>query len=357
MIDFENSSKTYLKSIILLNEKGNNEKIMSNKTEKIKLSKWLDKNIPAYFPNKGMLIEIIENIAEATIPIRGLLERGITSREISHRMNLEKPMDKSINLYDEEQIHEDVLTHGIIIQALKERDVKYAFVASEESEPILGDGTFGITIDPVDGSSNVAVNRTVGTIVGIYNQQGNIICAFYALYGIFTNLVIAINGIVAEFILDTSPYSMTFYHYVFQEIKKMPNPIKGGIRCLGGDPKMWSLKCKNYESKLIAQKLKDRYSGSFVGDFHAILKFGGLYGYFPSPKPKIRLYYEWYPLAFIIRTLGGNFIAIGDENNVDSTILMEEIKPLTKQNVKEIHTIVCGGILGSEKVIDLFLNL
>ncbi|MCJ7650638.1 MAG: hypothetical protein MUP85_18665, partial [Candidatus Lokiarchaeota archaeon] len=67
--------------------------MMSNKTEKIKLSKWLDKNIPGYFPNKGMLIEIIENIAEATIPIRGLLERGITSREISHRMNIQKPKD------------------------------------------------------------------------------------------------------------------------------------------------------------------------------------------------------------------------------------------------------------------------
>jgi len=327
----------------------------SNITEKIKLSKWLDKNIPAYFPNKGLLIEIIENIAEATIPIRGLLERGITSREISYRMNIKKPINGSINLYDEEQIHEDVLTHGIIIQSLKERDVKYSFVASEEAEPILGDGEFGITIDPVDGSSNVAVNRTVGTIVGIYNQQGNIICAFYALYGIFTNLVIAINGIVAEFILDTSPYSMTFYHYVFQEIKQMVNYL-GGIRCLGGDPKMWSTKCRNYQNKLIELKLKDRYSGSFVGDFHAILNFGGLYGYFPSPKPKIRLYYEWYPLAFIIKTLGGNFVAIGDDKDVDKIILMEEIEPLQRNNVKEIHAMVCGGILGSEKIIDLFLT-
>ncbi len=327
----------------------------SNITEKIKLSKWLDKNIPAYFPNKGLLIEIIENIAEATIPIRGLLERGITSREISYRMNIKKPINRSINLYDEEQIHEDILTHGIIIQALKEKDVKYSFVASEEAEPILGDGEFGITIDPVDGSSNVAVNRTVGTIVGIYNQQGKIICAFYALYGIFTNLVIAINGIVAEFILDTSPYSMTFYHYVFQEIKQMVNYL-GGIRCLGGDPKMWSTKCRNYENKLIELKLKDRYSGSFVGDFHAILNFGGLYGYFPSPKPKIRLYYEWYPLAFIIKTLGGNFVAIGDDKDVDKIILMEEIEPLQRNNVKEIHAMVCGGILGSEKIIDLFLT-
>ena len=55
---------------------------MNEKRENVKLSKWLDKNIPHYFSNKGDLIEIIEIIAEATIPIRGLLERGITSREI-----------------------------------------------------------------------------------------------------------------------------------------------------------------------------------------------------------------------------------------------------------------------------------
>ncbi len=329
---------------------------MNNKTENIKLTKWLDKNIPAYFPNKGILIEIIENIAEATIPIRGLLERGITSREISQRMNIQDPIEKTFNLYEEEQIHEDILTHGIILQALKEKGVKYSFVASEEAAPLLGDGSFGITIDPVDGSSNVAVNRTVGTIVGIYNEQGEIVCAFYALYGIFTNLIIAINGMVAEFILDTSPYSMTFYHYVFQENIQMPNPEKGGIRCLGGDPMMWTTKCKNYEKKLIELKLKDRYSGSFVGDLHAILKFGGIYGYFPCPKPKLRLYFEWFPLAFIVKTLGGNFIAIGDDKDVDKIILMDEIKPLQKKNVKEIHAVVCGGIVGSKNIIDLFLT-
>ena len=324
---------------------------------KKKLSNWLDENIPHYFQNKGSLIDLIEVIAEATIPIRGLLERGITSREIEHRMNIKAPSYPSINLYDEEQIHEDILTHGIILQAIKESGKKYLYIASEESDPVLGEGVFGITIDPVDGSSNVIVNRTVGTIVGIHNKKGAMVCAFYVLYGIFTNLVIAINGKVAEFVLDTSPYSMSFYHYVFQELKELPDLSRDGLRCMGGDPLNWSAKCIKYQNSLIENKFKERYSGSFVGDFHAILHFGGIYSYFSLTKPKIRYYYEWLPLAFIAITLGGKFLAVGDSKDPDKIRTIEDFPPLQLQNITDLHTKTCGGVLGNKKAIDLFLNL
>ncbi|MHA1293708.1 MAG: hypothetical protein ACTSQJ_13700 [Promethearchaeota archaeon] len=322
------------------------------KLEKIKLSKWLENNIPHYFPNKSEIINIIQLIADATIPIRGLLEKGITSRELHNRMNIEEPVEKTKNIYDEEQIHEDILTHSIILKTLQESGQNFAFIASEEAEPVLGEGKFGITIDPVDGSSNVAVNRTVGTIVGVYDQK-EIICAFYILYGIFTNMVIAINGKVAEFILDTVPYSLTFYHYVFLEFKTMPDLEEGGIRCLGGDSTKWSKKCKDFEMLLIKHHFKDRYSGSFVGDFHAILNYGGIYAYFPSPQGKLRLYYEWIPLAFIAKTLGGEFLVIDDKDNIK---YMKDVDSLTKDNVKRIHATVCGGLIGTKKIIDLFKN-
>ncbi|TFG06196.1 MAG: hypothetical protein EU539_08280 [Promethearchaeota archaeon] len=326
---------------------------MSQKIDKVKLSKWLEKNIPHYFPNKGDLIDLIETIAEATIPIRGLLEKGITSREIQYRMDIEEPKSK-LNIYDEEQIHEDILTHSIILKAIQELDTDFAFVASEEAEPILSNGKFGITTDPVDGSSNVAVNRTVGTIVGIYDNKGTIISSFYVLYGIFTNLILAINGKVAEFILDNSPYSMTFYHYVFYELKSLPNLKKGGIRCIGGDPRLWSDKCRIYEKSLIENDLKDRYSGSFVGDFHAIIHYGGVYAYFPQKgKAKIRLYYEWLPLAFIAKTLGGEFLIMDEDDRIRR---MDDIEPLNKKNIHEIHSTTCGGLIGSKAVVNWFLK-
>jgi fructose-1,6-bisphosphatase I len=328
----------------------------SSKKQNIKLSKYLEENVSSYTPNRGELIDIINTIAEATIPIRGLLERGITSHELNYRLNISDPQEISINIYEEEQIHEDVLTHSIILKAIQEGDADYAFIASEEAEPVLGKGNFGITIDPVDGSSNVAVNRTVGTIVGIFNKDGKIACSFYVLYGIFTNLIISINGKVAEFILDTTPYSTTFYHYVFLEELLLPNPKEGGIRCLGGNPNKWYQQCQNYKDVLIQKEFKDRYSGSFVGDFHAVLKYGGVYSYFLSPKPKIRLYYEWLPLAFIAKTLGGEFLIIGDEEDPEIVKKIEDVKPLNLNNVKEIHGTTCGGLIGSKNAVELFYS-
>lgn len=335
-----------------MNEKKNNQK---KKT--IKLSQYLEHNVSRYLSNRGELIDLINIIAEATIPIRGLLERGITSRELNYRMNITDPKETAINIYEEEQIHEDILTHSIILKAIQEGEANYAYIASEEADPVIGKGSFGITVDPVDGSSNVAVNRTVGTIVGIYNEEGEIICSFYALYGIFTNLILAINGKVSEFILDTTPYSMTFYHYILLEELSMPNPSKDGIRCMGGDPKEWAEKCRKYKETLINRDFKDRYSGSFVGDFHAVVKYGGIYSYFLSPKPKIRLYYEWLPLAFISKTLGGDFLIVGDEKDFNKVRTIEDIEPLKTENIKEIHSSICGGIVGSKNAVNLFLTL
>ncbi len=335
----------------------NNNKNMDKKNKTIKLSQYLEKNISRYLSNRSQLIDLINIIAEATIPIRGLLERGITSQELNCRMHFEEEQETAMNVYEEEQIHEDVLTHSIILKAIQEAEAKFAFIASEEAEPVMGDGSFGITIDPVDGSSNVAVNRTVGTIVGIFNSEGKIVCGFYALYGIFTNLILALNGKVSEFILDTTPYSMTFYHYVLLEEVSMPNPSQGGVRCMGGEPDEWSDRCKKYKEAIIHRNFKDRYSGSFVGDFHAVVKYGGIYSYFLSPKPKIRLYYEWLPLAFISKTLGGEFLIIGDQSDFDSVKSIEDVEPLTLENIENIHTSTCGGLIGSQKAVDLFLTI
>jgi fructose-1,6-bisphosphatase I len=324
--------------------------------KQIKLSKYLEENITKYTQNRGELIDLINTIAEATIPIRGLLERGITSHELNYRLDISEPQEMSINIYEEEQIHEDILTHSIILKAIQEGDVAFAFIASEEAEPVLGEGNFGITIDPVDGSSNVAVNRTVGTIVGIFDKKGEIVCSFYVLYGIFTNLILSIGGKVSEFILDTTPYSMTFYHFVFLEELALPNPQEGGIRCLGGNPIKWSKRCQKYKELLIEKYFKDRYSGSFVGDFHAVLKYGGVYSYFLSPEPKIRLYYEWLPLAFIAKTLGGEFLMIGDEKDPEVIEKIEDVQPLHVDDVKKIHMKTCGGLVGSKKAVDLYFQ-
>ncbi|HEY0088706.1 MAG TPA: hypothetical protein VGB37_07670, partial [Candidatus Lokiarchaeia archaeon] len=101
---------------------------MSSSGETLKLSKFLEKNLN--LSNKEGLINLIERIAEATLPIRGLLEKGITSREIHLRMDIDEPIEDSRNIYNEQQIHEDILTHSIILKSLQEGNADYSFIAS-----------------------------------------------------------------------------------------------------------------------------------------------------------------------------------------------------------------------------------
>ena len=135
----------------------------------------------------------------------------------------------------------------------------------------------------------------------------------------------------------------------------MPDKNEGGIKCLGGDPNKWSDKCRAYENLLVERKVKNRYSGSFVGDFHAIINYGGVYSYFlQEGEAKIRLYYEWLPLAFIAKTLGGDFIIIDDNDNISN---MESVELLTRENVKIIHAKTCSGLLGSKKAVNWFKEI
>ncbi|HEY0090500.1 MAG TPA: hypothetical protein VGB37_16740, partial [Candidatus Lokiarchaeia archaeon] len=175
------------------------------------------------------------------------------------------------------------------------------------------------------------------------------------LYGIFTNLILAVNGKVSEFVLDTTPYSMTFYHYVFHDYLSMPDPKEAAIRCIGGDSIYWSDKCKKYNQYLKEKHFKNRYSGSFVSDFHAIINIGGVYSYFlQKGKGKLRLYYEWLPLAFIAKTLGGEFLIIDEKDNLKT---MTEVEPLTKENVNKIHSVTCGALIGSKSAVNMFLDV
>ena len=80
-----------------------------------------------------------------------------------------------------------------------------------------------------------------------------------------------------------------------------------------------------------------------------------MYSYFlQKGKAKIRLYYEWLPLTFIVKTLGGEILIIDDSDDVK---YLEDIELLTRDNVLKIHTTTCGGLIGNEKAVNLFLSL
>ena len=71
----------------------------------------------------------------------------------------------------------------------------------------------------------------------------------------------------------------------------------------------------------------------------------------------IRVYYEWLPLAFIIKTLNGEFLIIGSTEDPNKVEKIEHIEPLTKTKVNKIHDVTSGGLLGSAIPVNLFLSL
>ena len=166
-----------------------------------------------------------------------------------------------------------------------------------------------ICFDPIDGSSNIDVNITVGTIFGLYQYDNNklisghnIVMAGYCLYGGSTQLILAKNNSVDMYSLINNNFKL-----IKKDIKIKD---KGKIFSINESNKY---KYKNPNiNKVIDELIKLNYNarwvGSLVSDAHRTLIKGGFFIY---PKNnlnktgKIRLIYEGYPIAYIIETAGG----------------------------------------------------
>lgn len=202
-------------------------------------------------------------------------------------------------------------------------------VASEELEDFIAfDNSQGakyiVAFDPLDGSSNIDVNVTIGTIFSIYRrvslsgtciaedflQKGTEqVAAGYVIYGSSTMLVYTTGSGVNGFTLDPSIGEFCLSHPDFKipatgkvysvnqgNFLKFPEPVRRYIDY-----------CTS-EDKATNRPYSFRYVGSLVADFHRNLIQGGIYMYPPttsSPNGKLRLIYECNPLSFIIEQAGG----------------------------------------------------
>ncbi len=235
------------------------------------------------------------------------------------------------NIQGEVQQKLDVFANEIFIKALTTREVVCG-IASEENEEFIqikpSDinshlSKYVVLIDPLDGSSNIDVNVSIGTIFSIYKritpegtpvqlidflQPGNKqIAAGYVVYGSSTMLVYTTGAGVNGFTLD--PSIGTYY----KSHSDIMTPEDGHIYSINeGNYLKFPQGIKNYLK--YCQEEKDdrpytsRYIGSLVSDFHRNLLKGGVYIY-PStsfaPNGKLRLLYECNPMAFLIEQAGG----------------------------------------------------
>ena len=225
----------------------------------------------------------------------------------------------SVNASGEQQAAMDTWSDTHITRVLARSGLVRA-VASEEQDDITtfsSSARYSVVMDPLDGSSLIKVNLCVGTIVGIYDgdlmQPGkNLKAAFYILYGPMTTLTLSVGRGVAIFALNTDG--------VYQLLEDKVQMPEGNLYGSGGLRTEWLPEHAKFIAEIEAAGGKNRYSGSFVADFHQILKYGGVYAYPPttsSGNGKLRLLFEANPIGFLAVQAGGAV-----SNGVSSTLAL-----------------------------------
>ncbi len=215
----------------------------------------------------------------------------------------------SENSSGEEQLKLDVQSDLIIEKAFANVASVKALV-SEEKEGVLElspRGKYTVCYDPLDGSSLVDVNLSVGSIFGIYEGElegKNLVASAYVVYGPRVELIIANR--------DSKPMLSRVIGGKFQEITELSMNEKGNLTASGGTQQNWSKRHKTFINDLFREGYHLRYSGGMVPDLHQIMiKGGGIFSYpdtSDKPNGKLRQLFEVIPFALVYEQAGGEAI-------------------------------------------------
>jgi fructose-1,6-bisphosphatase I len=233
----------------------------------------------------------------------------------------------STNVQDEEVKKLDVFANDVLVQTLAASGHVCVMGSEEVAEPIAVDdprsGKYVVVFDPLDGSSNIDANVSIGTIFGVYSRTsdgdgpggaGDLlqpghrqVAAGYVIYGSSTMFVYTAGAEVAGFTLDPAIGEFLCSH------PRIRTPRKGKIySCNEANSRYWDPKINRWLEHVKSSGVaSSRYIGSLVADFHRNLLYGGIFLYpadskdAKKPHGKLRLLYEANPLALIAERAGG----------------------------------------------------
>lgn len=241
------------------------------------------------------MIEIFEAIKQSAIEIKHLIETGDTGKS-----ELE-------NSTGDTQLKLDIQSDKII-ESIFSKVPSIKQIVSEEQEaviPLHQDGQYLIAYDPLDGSSLVDVNLSVGSIFGIYEDEftgKNLIASVYVVFGPRVEMVVAQTDVKMYRLLNGE----------FKFIQNIKLNEKGKLNAPGSTQNCWAPYHKQLIDDIFNDGYRLRYSGGMVPDLHQILlKGGGLFSYpgtTDRPKGKLRQLFEVFPFAFVFEKAGGQAI-------------------------------------------------
>ncbi|WP_027137910.1 class 1 fructose-bisphosphatase [Gaetbulibacter saemankumensis] len=259
----------------------------------------------------------------------------LAAKVVNHEVNKAGLVDiigavGDVNVQGEDQQKLDVYANDKFIQTLTKRNIVCGIASEEEDDFITinsqdeqHQNKYVVLIDPLDGSSNIDVNVSVGTIFSIYRrvtpvgtpvqvedflQKGSQqVAAGYIVYGTSTMLVYTTGAGVNGFTLNPAIGSFYLSH------PDMQFPVNGNIYSVNeGNYIHFPQGIKNYikycQEEEGDRPYTSRYIGSLVSDFHRNMIKGGIYMYPQSsknPKGKLRLLYECNPMAFLAEQANG----------------------------------------------------
>ncbi len=258
------------------------------------------------------LIEVVEAIAAGAAEVSGLTRRAALAGVLGAKdeVNVQGEIVQVLDAAGTEAFVEALRGCGRVAALACEEIEETVFVADDDEHQWLA------LFDPVDGSSNIDVAVTIGSIFAIYRKRGGepvtadsllrpgreMTAAVYAVYGSSTVLVTAVEGAVDGFTLD--PEGARFIH-THDDIRI---PAKCGAYSVNeGNAGRWAPEIQAAVAELRAA-YGLRYVGSLVADFHRGLLKGGVFLYpgdAGAPQGKLRLGYEANPLCFAAEQAGG----------------------------------------------------
>ncbi|MFQ5865367.1 MAG: class 1 fructose-bisphosphatase [bacterium] len=291
--------------------------------------------IPKLVTIERHITETQRKFPEATGEFSALLnDIALAAKIISREVNKAGLVDVlgftgETNIHGEQVQKLDEYADSIIFRAL-DHTGRLCVMASEEQEDIIPiperfpSGKYALLYDPLDGSSNIDANVSIGTIFSIYRkissgERGSLedclqkgteqIAAGYIIYGSSTMLVFTTGNGVHGFTYDPSVGEFLLSH------DNIKIPKRGKIYSVNeGNSERWEEGTKKYINyvkqvdKETNRPYSSRYIGSLVADFHRNLLYGGIFLYpgdKKNPRGKLRLMYEANPLAFIVEHAGG----------------------------------------------------
>ena len=311
----------------------------------------------ADFPGaSGELSRLLNDIAVAAkIVTRDVRRAGLVDNILGAQgeINIQGEQQQKLDVVADNQFIKMFELGGEVCGIGSEENDNYMAFKSEMSK----NGKYVVLFDPLDGSSNIDVNVSIGTIFSIYHRVSPIgteatledmlqpgdkqVAGGYVLYGSSTMLVYTTGNGVNGFTLDPSigEFCLSHPNMKTPETGRIYSMNEGNIAVCHPGYRKYTEYCQE-EDASTGRPYSGRYIGSLVADFHRNLIKGGIY-FYPTtpaaPKGRLRLLYECNPLAFVIEQAGG--LATDGAQRIMS------IQPT------ELHQRV-GFIVGSKQMVE-----